>query len=345
MKNPQLTINLAALTYNTKMAMNKTNGHFFANVSHNALNLGLKQVVRTLYHCGVRDFTTYSLNEARQIREMYDDVTILYTGITTDFDTLRNYRIDAYITSYDFIKAYYKYMHDISWHIQYAGAALVGCQNNKELLEVLKKALESELTIVGLATQLPSPTDKEMYATAKNEWLQIIELLSQFHSFQFVHAQTCDTLIYENGLIEGNTHARLTQFIYGLFNKENVASVITLKATVSHITTVPAGQKINDFIANSPTRVAIVNIGYANGLIPSRLLNHVVIINEKRFTCVSISPYELMIIVDESVDFGHSVTIYDQTLPLYEQTHKQNYTALQQLTSLQHDTLLVNYII
>lgn len=355
MKNAQLTINLSALTYNAKQALKISNNGVFAAVSNNAYNFGLKQVTRTFYNAGIRHFATTSLKEAQLIREWYDDVYILSLNPTTDFNTLRTYRIACTLPSYDFVKAYHKYMSDIEWHVEWAGSGnFSGCRNMKELLETMKITLEKELSLTGIWTQFAwSNSHEENYEKEKSTWLNVLDTILPLYSFTYVHAQNSASFIKEEGLLSNHTHTRLGHYLYGLkpYNEVSdtlLAQAIELQATIINIVHLQAGESFgydNSFTASEPTRLAIINVGYGDGILRTRLLNQDILINQKRFKCVSVMMNRIAVIVDNSIDFGHQALIYSRDIPVHEFSTKQLGSTNEQISTLNHQTLKLNYIL
>lgn len=363
MKNAQLTINLSALTYNAKQALNTSPNGVFADVSSNAFNFGLKHATRTFYNAGIRHFTTTSLKEAQLIREWYDDVYILSLNPTTDFNTLRTYRIACTLPSYDFVKAYHQYMSNIEWHVEWAGTGnFSGCRNLKELLETMKVTLEKELSLTGIWTQFSWSNSfengdkehhEENYSNEKNTWQNVLDTVLPLYSFTYVHSQNSASFIKEEGLLPHHTHSRLGNYLYGLKPYHNVsdtllAHAIELQATIINIIHLQAGETFGyngNFTATTPTRLAIINIGYGDGISRHRLLNQDVIINQKRFKCVSVMRNHIAVIVDNSIDFGHQVLIYSRDIPVHEFSAKLFCSNNEQLSTLNHQTLKINYIL
>lgn len=355
MKNAQLTINLSALLYNAKTALTKSNNNVFAVVKNNAYHLGLHKVVRTFYNAGIRHFATTSLKEAQAIREWYDDVYILSLNPTTDFNTLRTYRIACTLPSYDFVKAYDKYMSDIEWHVEWAGQMnRSGCRNLKELLETMKLALEKELQLTGIWTHFAYADDnEEHYVKEKKTWLNVLDTVLPLYSFTYIHSQNSASFIKEDGLLSNHTHSRLGIYLYGCKPYHEVADnllahAIELQATIINIVHLQPGESFGyggQFIATKPTRLAIVNIGYGDGVKRQRLLNQDVLINQKRFTCVSVMMSHIAVVVDDSIDFGHQVILYSRDIPVHEFTAKGLGANSEQLSSLNHQTLQINYIL
>lgn len=355
MKNAQLTINLSALTYNAKQALTNSNNGIFAVVSNNSYNFGLKHVTRTFYNAGIRHFATTSLKEAQLIREWYDDVYILSLNPTTDFNTLRTYRIACTLSSYDFVKAYHKYMANIEWHIEWVGNGnFSGCRNMKELLETMKITLEKELSLTGIWTQFSwTNGQEENYTKEKNTWINVLDTILPLYSFTYIHAQNSASFIKEDGLLPHHTHSRLGNYLYGLkpYNEVSdtlLAHAIELQATIINIVHLQAGESFgynNNFTALTPTRLAIINIGYGDGVLRQRLLNQDVLINGKRFKCVSVMMSHIAVIVDNSVDFGHKALIYSRDIPIHEFSAKQLVSNNEQISTLNYQTLKLNYIL
>lgn len=134
---------------------------------------------------------------------------------------------------------------------------------------------------------------------------------------------------------------RLGIGLYGVSNdseeKKYLENVSTLKSVISQIRTIPAGDSVGygrRFMAEKPTRVATIPIGYADGI--SRLwgnsIGYVTIKNQKAFILGSICMDMLMVDTtliaceegDEVLVFGESPTVNE----IAEKTHTIPYEIL-----------------
>lgn len=354
MYTPQLTIHTKALRHNAKLAQNT--GQIIAVVKNNAYNFGLLQAVQNFYEAGITTFATTALSDCVTIRKRFKDVTIILLNPSTQFDTLRAFNIDTTLPSLSFLQTYYTQMQGISYHLEWAGLMRrSGCRSIKEMIITLQTALAHHIKVNGLWTHFAwadAFDDDNRYQHEKTKWLQIVDELTQLHTFQIIHAQNSASFVRENSLLPNHTHARLGIYLYGCLPYSNATVQLehasTLSAQVLSLQTLHQNESVgycNSFIATkNHTKIAILNIGYGDGLLRKRINGFHVRINNKLYPLVSLMMSHCVALVDNHVNINDTAIFYDSLLPVHYFTQQGVGANSEQISALNHYTLNTTYM-
>lgn len=364
MENAKLKIDLKALYNNARFLLEETGGGVIATVKNNAYNFGLERAVNTFYEAGIRNFATTSLKEAIKIRELYENVYILMLNPSDDFDTLRKYRISSSIANLDWLKTYKDDMKDISWHLEWSGMMRrSGCRSEDEFMEALDFAQKNDIAIDGIWTHFSwaDEFDKNnSYEEEKENWLNIEKKACEKYDFKFIHAQNSASFCRDCKLPE-HSHVRVGIILYGCPGYENweyqgkIQHAIEVSAEVIAINDLLDGQSIgycSSFIASKDssisqdgkTHVAVINIGYGDGILRKRVIGHDVEINSKRYPLVSMMMSHTVALVDQDVKIGDKVYFYKDTIPVFEFTYKGVGANSEQISALNFNSIDVEYV-
>ena len=146
---------------------------------------------------------------------------------------------------------------------------------------------------------------------------------------------------------------RLGIGLYGISNNEtetkNLETVGTLKSVISQIRNIDAGESVGysrKFMAEKPTKVATIPIGYADGI--SRAwgngLGYVLINNQKASIIGSICMDMLMVDVTKINCFeGNEVILFGKDLSVSKIAQMTNTISYEILTSVSHRVKRVFY--
>lgn len=384
MKGAKLTINLLALQNNAKYLVDnikrnstENNNGVIAMVKNNAYNLGLCEAVESFYDGGIRFFATTSIKECKAIRDMYSDVHILCVNPNTEFDFIREYGITATLPSFEYIQENHEKMKDISWHIEWAGhMRRSGCRSETELRNILEFAKSKGIEIEGLWTHFSwaDTFDKEKtYEKERDEWIALLKNITKDYSFKYIHSQNSASFS-RDGILPNHTHIRPGILLYGYYphdryENDKITPSIELSGEVISIIKLSAGESIgycSSFVPTEDTLVAVVNLGYGDGLLRKRGIGHDVIINDKKYKLVSFMMSHTVVKIDEYVNMedsfdasekiikaniensdvkvGDTVYYYNKELPLHEFTKKGVGSCSEQMSPLNYSTLEVEYI-
>ena len=362
MENATLKIDLKALYNNARFLLDETGGGVIATVKNNGYNFGLERAVTVFYNAGIRSFATTSLKEAVTIREMYENVCVLMLNPCTDFDTLRKYKISCSIANLQWLKDNADNMHDISWHLEWAGfMRRSGCRTEDEFMETLKFASENSISIDGIWTHFAWADEfdeNHMYEQEKEKWLHIQKLACEKYDFKYIHAQNSASFCRDSKL-EGHSHVRVGIILFGCPGYEGwdykgkIQHALELSAEVISVNKMAPGESIgycSSFTADEnsaqddgKTLAAVINMGYGDGLLRKRVIGHEVEINGKRYPLVSMMMSHTVAVVDDTVKVGDKVYFYKDTMPVFEYTYKGVGANSEQISALNFNSLNVEY--
>ena len=71
-------------------------------------------------------------------------------------------------------------------------------------------------------------------------------------------------------------------------------------------------------MAKEPTDLAVINMGYGDGLLRSRIKGHDLEINKRRYPLVSLMMSHSVAIIDEAVTLGDEVYFYGHDIPVHD---------------------------
>lgn len=359
MKNAQARIDLNALYKNAKTALEKTDGKVIAIVKNDAYHFGLIKSVNTFYDTGIRAFATTSLRDAIKIRKELDSSSrqadIILLNQVIDFDSLRKYDICPTLPSLEYLQEFHDEMHSIRWHLEWAGEMRrSGATSEEELLKTLSLAKEYGLTVEGIWTHFAWADEfdeNHTYEGEKERWLNVLEKAKKIHKFKYIHAQNSASFM-RDGIFPEHSHVRIGIYLYGCppyssADKSELNHAFELFGYVITVNELKENESIGygaSFRAKNQSKVAVINLGYGDGLLRKRVVSHPVEINGKRYPLVSMMMSHTVALVDDSVKRGDKVYFYSKSIPLDEFAALGVGTASEQVTSLDFGTIDLEYI-
>ena len=329
----------------------------FAVVKNNAYNFGLDFAVAQFLQIGIQHFVTTSLNEAIAVRKRAPQATILLTNPTREFDLVKKYHIHLTLTSLDYFYAYQDQLEDLPLQIEYESQLhRSGLKSREEIDQVLAHRDQLDIqgiwTHFGYADDLDGPGDE--YSKEREDWLDLLEGLQEDgHQFHYIHAQNSASFFREGGLLPHHTHSRLGIALYGAKPYDDLANdlinqSLTVSASVVQIRQLNQGQyagySFNYQAPHQPTQLAIVDIGYGDGLLSARA-DYPCQIRGKDYPIVGLMMSHLLVEVDDQVQVGDRVYLYspDPKLRIDYFTHKGVGANSQQLSALNLNSLIKEY--
>lgn len=264
---------------------------------------------------------------------------------STSFSAIIQHQLEPEIYSLKGLKAFLKIaeqqnLHQFPIHIKLdTGMHRLGFEADTihELIQTLKgnRRVEVKSILSHMAT-----SDAEEHKAFSLSQIRLFEELSS-QLMQELHIQPIRHILNTSGISnfpQGQYYmVRLGIGLYGVSNdseeQKYLENVSTLKSVISQIRMIPAGDSVGygrRFMAEKPTRVATIPIGYADGI--ARLwgngIGYVLINNEKAIILGSVCMDMLMVDVtgiacaegDAVIVFGESPTVNEmaqktQTIP------------------------------
>ena len=351
------SVDIQTFYNNVKHVQN--NNSIMAVVKNNAYHYGLEFAVQQFLKAGITTFSTTSLKEAIRVRKLAPQATVFLMNAVYDFDTVRKYNIEMTLPSLEFYYQYYEAFAGIHVHLEYENLLhRSGLKTLAELREVLQHHQQNhqaeKMHIRGLWTHFgyADEFDVEEYEIEKANWLNIVNtLLDEGHQFDMIHAQNSASYYRESGILPNHTHARIGIALYGsrpysTLSTLDIVQALTVKGNVIQVRTVNAGDYCGYSFAfeaqRNQTKLAVVDIGYGDGILKTRA-QHEVIINGRRYPIRALMMSHMFVEVDDEVHAQDEVILYNNDIRIDEHTFKGVGANSEQLSAMNHDSLIKEY--
>ena len=313
-RNTYVKVNLKNLEYNIKKIIEFKNNYkyYFGVVKADSYgHYGIKPVERII-ESGINYLAVSSLEEALEIRKEIKNIPILCLGIIDLCyleECLKN-NITVTISNLEYAKNLSDNYKELKVHIKInTGMNRLGFSNSKELEEAYS-ILKEKVIIEGIYTHIYNDSSKDdtlnqislFEEITKNIDISTIPIV-HFGGSNFI--LNYDKLEYVNG-------CRLGIVMYGLTdNKLDLKSTFSLHSKVIQINEVEnstVGYNGN-YKVNGKERIAVVQIGYADGIIRKNSGRYVFINNKKYDIVGNICMDMLFVRVDNDVCVNNEVLI------------------------------------
>ncbi|MGX4687521.1 alanine racemase [Vagococcus sp. JNUCC 83] len=344
------TVNKRVFKDNIKQVTKET--PVMAVVKNNAYNFGLDFAIPTFLESGINTFSTTSLHEAIRVRELAPQATIFLMNPTIEFDKLREHNIQMTLPSLAFYRQYKEQLAGINVHLEYENLLhRSGFKTFEEMVQVIAENTdtkqEEQLIITGIWTHFgyADEFDVNEYDIEKKAWLTGLNKLMTLHDFTYIHAQNSASFMRDD-LFNQHTHARLGIVLYGCrpyssLPKTAVKQSVTLSASVIQCRKLKTGESAGysfAYTAEKPTRIAVVDIGYGDGVLRTRS-HYDCLINGKRYPIKALMMSHLLVEIDDKVNAQDVVILYGEDIRVDEYTFKGVGANSEQLSALNHCSL------
>jgi alanine racemase len=288
-------INLNALSHNLEVIKTLSFGkQILAVVKANAYGHGIEIISEHLYKLGVRNFAVSSLIEANKIRDIVKSGDILILGITpTSFigEVIENNYIQT-IVSVEQALSYADYTGKIrcsplrnNWQTDLPTAAPIrhhikidtgmtrfGISTAEELRSIMEiPGLKPEGLFTHLAcADSSNESDREFVINQQTKFAEIARKYKISHGLK-CHSQNSAGVLYYSDFEGDMVRAGIALYGYcapslpsGLYLKP----VMSVKSMINQIREVGAGVPVSygrTYITESPSRLAVIPVGYADG--------------------------------------------------------------------------------
>ncbi|MCL2391474.1 MAG: serine racemase VanT catalytic subunit [Oscillospiraceae bacterium] len=291
-----------------------------AVIKTNAYGHGMIKCVARLHEEGIDEFAVATVMEGVLLRESFSDIEILVLGYTHPKDAhfLHTYRLSQIIVDGAHAKELDEKGFALRVHIGIdTGMCRLGilAQNLGEIESVFSR---KNLIVDGIATHfaVADSLDKADVAFTKSQidsYYSVVESLrSKGHDVGKLHMQASYGIFNLPNIKCDYVRAGIA--LYGALGNDNevlvrpnLRQVLSLRAIVAQVRWVDSGKSVSygrTFKAESPTKVATVSIGYADG-VPRQMSGKdaMVIVNGKKVPIIGrICMDMLMIDVTEADD-------------------------------------------
>ena len=280
---------------------------------------------------------------------------------STSFPAIIQHELEPEIYSLKGLKAFLKIaeqqnLHQFPIHIKLdTGMHRLGFEADtiQELIQTLKG--NQRVVIKSILSHMAT-SDAEEHKAFSIAQIRLYEELSN-QLMQELHIQPIRHILNTSGISnfpEGQFDmVRLGIGLYGVSNdseeQKYLENVSTLKSVISQIRTVPAGESVGygrRFMAEKPTRVATIPIGYADGIarVWGNGVGYVLINNEKALILGSVCMDMLMVdVTGIACAEGDAVIIFGESPTVIEMAQKTHTIPYEILTSISQRVKRVFY--
>lgn len=316
-RNTYVEVNLKNIEQNVKTLINKHNNYkfYFGVAKADCYGHYGPETVEAIIRGGCNYIAVATLDEALEIRKSIIDIPILCLGIIPiEYieECVKN-NITITISNLEYLNELaIQYNDKLKVHIKInTGMNRLGVNNKSELNTMYKRIKESNMVLEGIYTHIYNSSDK---ISTENQFKKFEDITSDINlsEIPIVHLSASDAAIgyYKQPYANG---CRLGIAMYGLGDnkQEDLFSTFSLHSEVIQINEVEdetVGYN-GVYKAQNKERIAVIPIGYADGIIRKNTGRNVYI-NDKSFNIVgNICMDMLFVKVDDTVKVGDKVTL------------------------------------
>ena len=306
-------INLKHIRNNVKKIINKIDNYkyYIGVVKADSYGHYDNKVVKAIIEGGCNYLAVATLDEALEIRKEIKDIGILCLGIipTNYLHFCEENNIDITISNYNYLNSIKD--KNLKVHLKInTGMNRLGMNNSTDINKCISTIKESNLTLQGIYTHMYKPDDEKI--TIKQE--QVFEELTKevdLSTIPMVHLGASEYSLNYPKKDYANT-TRLGIIMYNLVpNNLNLEDTFKVESRVIEIHDLENGTVgyNGNYKVNGKEKIAVVPIGYADGIIRKNT-GRDVFINDKRYQIVgNICMDMLFVKVDDAVKIHDRVEI------------------------------------
>lgn len=302
-------VNLSNIKNNVKTIVEYSNNYKYhiGVVKANCYGLGI-ECVKSIVEGGANYLAVSSLEEALKVRNVTDlDILVLEPIEIEYLDIATKNNITITISSYEYLdKVKDK---NFKCHIKLnTGMNRLGIRSKNEFNKVIDVINNSNIVLEGIYTHIYKSDDKVLTEKQFETFENITEEFD-LSSIKMIHIPASDTLInykkkdYVNG-------CRMGIIMYGFNDKIKLLSTFSLLSKVIEIKDLKDGETVGYdgiYKSNGDEKIAVVPIGYADGIIRKNTGRYVYI-NDRKYDIVgNICMDMLFIKIDDNVKLGDTV--------------------------------------
>lgn len=329
--NAKLYISKNNLKYNIEYIKDKIgNRNIIAMVKANAYGLGDKLISKELEKLGVNAFGVANVYEGIHLRESgINNAMILVTCVSVgdEIEYAIENNISLSVSDIDNIREIssiaIRKNKIAKIHIKLdTGMTRLGFNKDNIIINFTNILKYQNIYVEGIYTHLScADTDIEYTKEQINEFEDIVTELSKVYGFEYIHILNSDGTEDYNSITTLDTHVRVGISMYGY--SKNMKPVSKLTAPVIHISNIDKYAKVGyggTYIAKPNTKIAVIKIGYADGI--SRSLSNKLKVNINNVECNQVGNIcmDMMMVDVTNVDLkiNDEVTLWDYNNDLKE---------------------------
>ena len=321
----KLYINRQNLKENIEYIRNKIgNRKIIAMVKANAYGTGDTLVAQELQNMGVDAFGVANIEEAKRIRQAGIKGMILVTCVVYTDELKEAIANDISMSISDIEEL--KYIDEeakrqskvAKLHIKVdTGMTRLGFTPENVLAAIKEIEKYENIELEGIYTHLSCADSDEEYTLDQIRiFRETVEDAKSIADFKYIHILNSDGTEMYTDEPQIDTHVRVGISMYGY--SKNMQPITKLTAPVIHINNIDKYTKVGysgTYIAKPNTKIAVVKIGYADGLSRCLSNNLSVVVNGVECEQVGNICMDMMMIdvTDAPVSIGDEVIIWDYT--------------------------------
>ena len=316
-RNTYVEINLKNIKNNVKKLINEYDNYkyYFGVVKADSYGHRDIETIQSIIKGGCNYLAVATLDEGIEIRKHIKDIPILCLGIIPKefIGECIDKNITVTISSLEYLEELMNVKHDkLKVHIKInTGMNRLGTNNKNDLSKIYEIIKNSSLILEGIYTHIYNSGNKEDTVNQFKSFEEITRDID-LSSIPIVHICASDALITYPKLKYANG-CRLGIAMYGLMDNSKIelSSTFSVYSEVIQINEVENGTVgyNGKYKVNGKERIAVIPIGYADGIIRKNT-GRSVYINKKAYSIVgNICMDMLFVKVDQEVKVGDKVTI------------------------------------
>lgn len=314
-RNTYVEVNLSNIEYNVRTLINRYSNYdyYFGVVKADSYGHYDNSVVKAIVEAGCNYLAVATLDEALTIRKDLKDIPILCLGIINQksIPVCIENNISITISNLDYLKKIDTINKELKVHIKVnTGMNRLGVSKKDEFNEIYK-IVKERFTLEGVYTHIYNATNKE---DTLNQFSKFEEITNDINlnEIPIIHLGASEATEYYPKKDYANG-CRLGIAMYGLVDYDDVEfkSTFRLLSEIIQINEVEDGivGYSGAYKVNGKERIAIVPIGYADGIIRKNTGRDVYINNRPYQIVGNICMDMLFIKVDDSIKVGDKVEI------------------------------------
>jgi len=285
--------------------------YYIAVIKSNCYGHGIG-ALQAILDAGCNYLAVATLEEAVQTR-LYTDTPILCLGTVNiqDLPICVNNNITISINTYDYYKAIKDLSYPLTVHIKLnTGMNRLGIKHKHELDEIYNSISETSYKLEGIFSHIYDPGNKEDTNAQFDTFAYLCSDID-LTKIKMVHIAASDTITRYPRLDYINT-ARLGIIMFGFCQLLELESTFSLHSQVIQINELEAGEKLGykgAYVASQKEKIAVVPIGYGDGLLRAYTNNNVYINNRSYKIIGNVCMDMLFTQADNSIKLHDTVTL------------------------------------
>lgn len=314
-RNTFVIINIKNIMKNIKTLLNKYNNYKYhlAVVKADSYGHGCLEIVKNILKEKIDYLVVATLEEALEIRREFKKIPILCLGLIKkeNINICKKNNITITINNINYLKDIEnENLENLFVHIKInTGMNRLGINNKKDLLKAFKILKEKDVNIEGIFTHIYSPQNIESTNIQIDKFINITNDID-LSKIKIVHLFASDAM-EKYPILNFVNGCRFGINMYGLGN-EKLLSTFKVISEVIQINNIKADETVGYnaiYQATETEKIAVVAIGYADGIIRKYTGSYVYINNRKYQIVGNICMDMLFVKVDNRVKIGDKVVI------------------------------------